>query len=421
MKNNVLLKGPILTRSGYGEHARFVLRALRSREDLFNIYIQPIQWGATSWINENDSERAWIDKRIEETIAFIQHGGNFDISLQVTIPNEWEKIAPVNIGVTAGIETTMVAPLWLQKGNEAVDKIITISNHSVNSYRDTVASATNNQTGQQFEYRLNTPIDYVSYPVKTFDNLEKLELNLPTEFNFLSVAQFGPRKNLPNTIKWFIEEFHDDNVGLVIKTNMAKNCLMDRENVFNHLKSITNHFPNRSCKIYLLHGDMTDEEMHSLYCSNNIDAFLALPHGEGFGLPIFEAAYSGLPVVATGWSGHLDFLTDKDGKEYFYNVSFDLQPVQKEVVWDNVLIAESMWAYPREQSAKQKMRLCYEQMTNEEARGTEIISLEQNVKRLQEAYSAEKMYDNFTSHVKEYIEEFDVENWLASLDVNEVE
>ena len=119
----------------------------------------------------------------------------------------------------------MVAPLWLQKGNEAVDKIITISNHSVNSYRDTVASATNNQTGQQFEYRLNTPIDYVSYPVKTFDNLEKLELNLPTEFNFLSVAQFGPRKNLPNTIKWFIEEFHDDNVGLVIKTNMAKNCL----------------------------------------------------------------------------------------------------------------------------------------------------------------------------------------------------
>ena len=98
-----------------------------------------------------------------------------------------------------------------------------------------------------------------------------------------------------------------------------------------------------------------------------------------------------------------------------------MQPVQKEVVWDNVLIAESMWAYPREQSAKQKMRLCYEQMTNEETRGTEIISLEQNVKRLQEAYSAEKMYDNFTSHVKQYVEEFDVENWLASLDVNEVE
>ena len=102
MKKNILLKGPILTRSGYGEHARFVLRALRSREDLFNIYIQPIQWGATSWINENDSERAWIDKRIEQTIAFIQQGGRFDASLQVTISNEWEKIAPVNIGVTPG-------------------------------------------------------------------------------------------------------------------------------------------------------------------------------------------------------------------------------------------------------------------------------------------------------------------------------
>ncbi len=75
MKTKVLLKGPVLTRSGYGEHARFVLRSLRSKEDLFDIYIQPIQWGATSWINENNPERNWIDKRIEQTIVHIQQGG----------------------------------------------------------------------------------------------------------------------------------------------------------------------------------------------------------------------------------------------------------------------------------------------------------------------------------------------------------
>jgi glycosyltransferase involved in cell wall biosynthesis len=126
---------------------------------------------------------------------------------------------------------------------------------------------------------------------------------------------------------------------------------------------------------------------------------LALPHGEGFGLPIFEAAYSGLPVVATGWSGHLDFLTDTEGKEHFYNVAFDLQPVQQEVVWNGVLIKESMWAYPREQSAKQQMRLCYQQMTDEETRGTEVIALEQNAKRLHETYSAEKMYKHFIDNV----------------------
>jgi len=413
MRKKVFFKGPLLTRSGYGEQARFALRALRSREDLFEIFIQPIKWGQTSWVSDMDEERVWIDNTIEKTIAYMQNGGQFDMSLQVTIPNEFQKMTPMDIGYTAGIETNKVAPVWLQKGNEQVDKIITISSHSKNVYQNTVATAQNQQTGETFEYRLNTPIEYVSYPTKNFDNLPELDLELTTDFNFLTVAQFGPRKNLANTIKWFIEEFKNDNVGLVVKTNIAKNCLMDREATLNNLRGITNLYPDRQCKIYLLHGDMTDTEIHSLYKHEKIDAFLSLPHGEGFGLPLFEAAYSGLPVVATGWSGHLDFLTDEEGREHFYNVAFDLQPVQQEVVWDGVLIKESMWAYAREQSAKEKMRLCYEQMTNEETRGTEMIALEQNVKRLHEEYSADKMYKEFVSLVfdeeelKRYNEEID--------------
>ena len=43
MKKNIILKGPVLTRSGYGEQARFALRSLRSREDLYNIFIQPLK------------------------------------------------------------------------------------------------------------------------------------------------------------------------------------------------------------------------------------------------------------------------------------------------------------------------------------------------------------------------------------------
>ena len=416
MKKKILLKGPLLTRSGYGEHARFCLRALKSREDLFDIFIQPIQWGATSWISSTDEERLWIDKTIEKTIIYLQKGGNFDISLQVTIPNEWEKISPINIGVTAGIETTKVAPVWLQKGNEVVDKIVTISNHSADTYKNTVAIAKNNQTGQQFEYRLQTPIEYVNYPVKIFKNLQSLDLDLTTEFNFLTVAQFGPRKNLPNTVKWFIEEFHDDNIGLIVKTNMAKNCLMDREVAMANLRNIVRQYPDKSCKVYLLHGDMSEDEMHALYQHKNISALVALPHGEGFGLPIFEAAYSGLPVVATGWSGHLDFLTDENNKEHFYNVSFDLQPVQKEVVWDNVLIAESMWAHPREQSAKQKMRTCYEDISNNKKDTFSSNSCYYAV-LLHERFSADKMYEKFIDSFYEDndVTDEEIESLFASL------
>ena len=416
MRKKILFKGPLLTRSGYGEQSRFALRALRSREDLFDIYIQPLKWGMTSWLFEFDEEREWIDSTIEKTIAYTQQGGQFDMSFQVTIPNEWEKLAPVNIGYTAGIETTKVAPIWLQYANEKVDKIITISSHSMNTFKNTKAIAENPQTGERFNYELQTPIEYINYPVKTYESLPELNLSFDTAFNFLAVAQFGPRKNLTNTIKWFIEEFHDDNVGLVLKTNIAKNSVIDRENIREDLTNFVSQFPDRKCKFYLIHGDMTDEEMHALYEHEQIDAFLALPHGEGFGLPIFEAAYSGLPVVATGWSGHLDFLVDEEGKEQFYNVAFDLQPVQDKVVWENVIIKESMWAYPREQSAKRQMRLCYEQMTNEETRGTEMIALEKNMKRLREEYSADKMYEKFVEMVSDGSEELDIDAWLEELE-----
>jgi len=394
VKKKVILKGPLLTRSGYGEQARFALRSLRSREDLFDIYIQPLQWGNTSWMSDMDEERVWIDQTIEKTIAYVQSGGQFDMSIQVTIPNEFERMAPVNIGYTAGIETTKVAHQWIAKSNE-MDKIIVVSNHSKQVFESTEYQAQNQQTGQVFTLKTETPIDAVNYPVKGFDLLPDLNLNLPTSFNFLAVAQAGPRKNLLNTIKWFIEEFRNEDVGLVVKSNISKNCLMDRNKLLGDMQRFLRQQGERQCKVYLLHGDMTDQEMHSLYRNPQIDAFVSLPHGEGFGLPIFEAAYSGLPVIATGWSGQLDFLIDENGNEHFYNVAFDLQQVQKEVVWDGVITADSMWAYPREQSAKQQMRACYENLNNDEIRGTEIIALEQYAKALSERFSAERLYEQF--------------------------
>ena len=322
MKKKILLKGPILTRSGYGEQARFALRSLRSREDLFDIHIMPLDWGRTSWISLIDEERKWIDDTIEKTIAYVQGGGKYDISLQVTIPNEFERIATTNIGYTAGIETDRVAPVWIQKGNEAVDKLIVVSEHSKQVFENTQVTAQNGVTGEIVDdYKLNNPIEAVGYPVKSYNNLPELEINTTTDFNFLVVAQNGPRKNIPNTIKWFVEEFADDeNVGLILKSNLSKNCLMDREKMFHDLKEFLNHLPEHKCKVYLLHGDMTDEEMHSLYVNKNVSAFLSLAHGEGFGLPIFEAAYSSLPVVSVVWSGQADFLVHEN-KTMCYEVT----------------------------------------------------------------------------------------------------
>ena len=127
MKKKIFVRGPVLSQSGYGEQSRFALRALRSREDLFDIYVQPVNWGKTGWVWEDSEFRRWMDTRILETQLLLQNKQlQPDISLQITIPNEFQKICPVNIGYTAGIETTMVAPQWLQKGND-MDKILVVS------------------------------------------------------------------------------------------------------------------------------------------------------------------------------------------------------------------------------------------------------------------------------------------------------
>ena len=201
MKKKVIVRAPALTRTGYGEHARFVLRCLREVEDKLDIYLLPVSWGQSNWIWEENEERAWMDKIVAKTAAYQQQeiaGNHYDISIQITIPNEWEQLAPVNIGVTAGIETTKVAPLWIEKVN-MMDKVITISEHSKNSFIKTVYEGVNKHTKQPMRLQCNKDIEVVHYPVKHFDEVD-LDLNLSTDFNFLTVAQFGERKNLYNTL-----------------------------------------------------------------------------------------------------------------------------------------------------------------------------------------------------------------------------
>ena len=393
MKKKILLRGPLLTRSGYGEQARFALRSLRAHEDKFDIFIQPLEWGKTSWVNDLNEERDWIDQIIEKSIFFIQQGGKFDYSLQVTVPNEFEDIATTNIGYTAGIETTKVAPQWLEKSN-IMDRLIVVSNHSKEVFEKSVYTAINQTTKEETPYILQTPIDVVNYPVKRYENLPEVELDLEYDFNFLCVSQMGPRKNIPNLIKWFIKEFKDDEVGLVIKTNIMKNSLIDRLSTENTIKQIiASETKDKKCKIYLLHGDMTDEEVHSLYLHKKIKSFVSLTHGEGFGLPLFEAAYSGLPVVTVGWSGQCDFLFDEKRKAHFYDVSFDIQPVQKEAVWDGVIQKDSMWSFAREDSAKSQMRKCYDDVIAGNVSACEYIS------ELNERFDEHKLYDQFVDSV----------------------
>tara|TARA_Y100000310_G_scaffold341616_1_gene441348 strand:- start:4916 stop:6172 length:1257 start_codon:yes stop_codon:yes gene_type:complete len=358
----ILVKGPALTQSGYGEHARFILRSLRSRPDLFEVYFLNIRWGETSWLWEDTEEREWLDFILQKTLSFVNNGGTFDISLQVTIPNEWERLAPVNIGVTAGIESTKIVPQWIEK-SMMMDKIIVVSQHAKYGFDNTECGAVNNQTGEEIVAKVMCPIEVVGYPIKEIEAAD-IVLNLTTDFNFLTVGTWIPRKNLENTIKWFVEEFYEQSVGLIVKTSLAKNSIRDRIYTQQRLNTLLSPYDDRQCQVYLLHGDLSEQEMSGLYTHPKVKAFVSLSHGEGFGLPLFEAAYSALPIIAPDWGGQCDFLhtpqKSKKGttklKPMFSAVSYDLALIQKEAHWDGVVEPNSQWCFPIEWHYKKCLR-----------------------------------------------------------------
>jgi hypothetical protein len=336
----IFVRAPVLSATGYGEQSRFALRALRSRPDLFDVYIQPIPWGESGWIWQDNEFRQWMDERIKTTQMLLSERVLApDASLQITIPNEFERMCPINIGYTAGIETTKVSPQWLQKGNE-MDRILVVSNHGKDTYVNTKIPLSDGK-----EYKLETPVDVVWECTPNPEESEPIPGFAPRhDFNFLVVSQFGPRKNFVNTITWFVEKFQNDEVGLVLKTHNKGASIIDLANVESSLAAVLESFPDRKCSVSLLHGDLSEAQMKALYEHDKVKCLVNIAHGEGFGLPLFEAARAGLPIATIAWSGQLDFL-QWDGENLFNEIDYDLKPVSANAVWDGVIQRDSQWAY----------------------------------------------------------------------------
>lgn len=364
-KPRVILVGPVCNLSGYSEHARTLLDSLIESQDTIDLYIQNTQWAASTRSSEYFDKYKSLMVKTEELFnsrrdaeGRINIAGLFDVSYQVKPPNEFQQMSENDIGVTAALETTFAPPEWVSKCN-LMKHILVVSEHAKKNLKN---------TKDEHGVGISTPITVI--PFGHDDTIDCIDIysdmNITTEFNFLSVLQLAPRKNFDNMLRWFVEEFKDDEtVGLVVKTHMQNNSTLDRHATKNRIKALLDSVNSeRKCKIYFVHGNLTDQEMASLYNPEYIDCYITATHGEGFGIPVFNAACSGIPVIATNWSGHLDFLRipvetrtgKKIIKSHFLKVDYEIKPVDPQHLMPGLITEGCEWAYPKEKSFKKNLR-----------------------------------------------------------------
>jgi len=340
---NVVVRAPLLTMSGYGVHSRQLYRWLEKRGDV-NLHSNIVPWGRTSWLLNDEWDGGIVGRVMRSSSGTM---GTPNVSFQLQLPNEWDpNLAQVNVGVTAAVETDTCNPQWVECCNR-MDAVIVPSQHTANVLR---------ASGQ-----INVPLHVVgeSFIDECFD-AGPLDLQLNTKFNFLVLGQltdhnpYHDRKNVMFTLRWLCEAFADDpDVGIIIKTNSGKGTKIDRGITRNVLDNVLKEIrPGMFPRVHFLHGHMNPDEIAGLYKEKSVKALVSATRGEGFGLPLLEAAACDLPVIATNWSGHLDFLNSQK----WLKIDYELMQIPDKRCDQHIFMKGSRWAEPNEESFKSTVR-----------------------------------------------------------------
>ena len=349
-----LVTAPVATRSGYGAHSRDIIRAL-IKLDRYDVKVWNVRWGncPMNALNEKDPNDKMIIDRILQTPSLKKQP---EIHMHVVIPNEFQPSAKYNIGITAGLEKTACPPEWIQ-GMNKMDMNIVPSNFVKDTMTGIAFDIQDNNSKQvQGQLKIEKPIEVLFEGVDTniFKKTKKFSKELVDElkqvkenFNFLYVGHWlqgnlgHDRKDTGMLVKVFLETFKNmkNPPALIMKSSGATFSILDREDMLNRINQIKSSIKGDLPNIYLLHGDFTDDEMNELNNHPKVKAHVNITHGEGFGRPLLEATISQKPVIASGWSGHVDFLP----KSTAILLGGSLENVPKDSFPDNMYVEGSQW------------------------------------------------------------------------------
>lgn len=348
MKPTCIVSCPIDTFSGYGHRSRdFVRSLIKAKKEEWDISILPQKWGNTPWgyLNNEDPLKS----------HFLESGevAKPDVWIQITIPSEFQPLGKYNIGVTAGIESTVPPPNFVQ-GMNNMDLNLVSSKFTKDTFSQVQFTQNDDKGNPVGIIKLEKPIEvlFEGLDLDTyFKKPEKSNLlnNIEENFCFLFTGQWLPgdhgedRKSIGTLIETFLNTFNKKGPkpALLLKTNLFNGySILDRENVLKRINEVRDKFKDKTNlpNIYILHGEFTNEELNKINNDPKVKAFVSFTKGEGFGRPLLEQAITGKPVITTNWSGHVDFIRP----EYNLLLNGELKPIHESAV-NKWLIKEANW------------------------------------------------------------------------------
>jgi glycosyltransferase involved in cell wall biosynthesis len=402
---------PIDTYSGYGARSRDFVKALIKSKPEWDVKVLGQRWGNTRFGYLKDHNEVELNSLIIPKLTIKPK-----IWFQISVPNEFQPVGEYNIGVTAGIETTVCAATWVQ-GVNRMDLVITSAQHGKRVFENSVYEMQDDKTKQpKGKLQLSKPVevlfegvDLSKYKTVTGSSSITKELDkIKEQFCFLFVGHwlqgehYQDRKNVGGMIEEFLHTFKHTSVkpALILKTQTSNSSILDRDKIIQKIDAVkasigVDDLPN----IYLVHGELTDSEVNELYNHRKVKSMISLTKGEGFGRPLLEFTTTGKPLITSGWSGQLDYL-DKD---LALLIGGTLETIHESAVVKDMLIPESKWFKYDSKEARTALKFVFKNYKKASRLSTKLGA------KNKKEFSLDKMTEKLESILTEYVPFFPIE------------
>lgn len=314
-----------------------------------------------------------------------------DFHLFHGIPPQWARCAfrlPNAIGMTVW-ETEAMPPQWRNTLNHVLEVWLPCE-HNVSVFNKALERPVFKLPHAVFPARVNgdavTPAEFLAVSDE--------------DFLFYSIFEWQERKNPHGLIRSYLSAFPEEcGTLLLIKANPGA-AGAAREALAHARREVRSE-----ARVEICAESWSEAQIEALQVRG--DCYVSLHRGEGWCYPLFDAASRGKPIVATNYSGPLDYLDPQEHRL----VNYGSAPVNQSYVYYH---RGMRWAEPDLTHAAEQMRWVYQN------RAAAREQAEKGAQRIRRAYSTQAVGEMAHERLLQLLSRTQPQKWQESLRDREV-